>query len=159
MLVPDGDVEGDRGHTQEAKVISRLDLSGRWKNISYYARLVSLVCFCSVWFVWFCSVWFVWFCSVWFVCFCSVWFVWFCFVSMSPRTHLHMVRMLLFMSDINQPSLPTLFFYSSLVSISVFMALSTVYHSINSPDSSQLSCSILTVLYLPYWFFQLYASL
>ena len=32
--------------------------------------------------------------------------------------------------DINQPSLPTPF-YSVLVSISVFMALSTVFHSIN----------------------------
>ena len=39
------------------------------------------------------------------------------------------------MSDINQPSLPTLF-HSVLVSISVSMALSTVCHSINSPDNS-----------------------
>ena len=30
-------------------------------------------------------------------------------------------------------------FYSVLVSVSVFMALSTVFHSINSPDNSPLS--------------------
>ena len=41
-----------------------------------------------------------------------------------------------YVKDINQPSLPTLFLYSVLVSISVFMALSTVFHSINSPDNS-----------------------
>ena len=37
--------------------------------------------------------------------------------------------------DIYQRSLPILF-HSVLVSISVFMALSTVFHSINSPDNS-----------------------
>ena len=43
--------------------------------------------------------------------------------------------------DLNHPSLPTPF-YSLLVSISVFMALSTVFHSINSPDNSAFSpCS------------------
>ena len=43
--------------------------------------------------------------------------------------------------DINQPSLSTPF-YSVLVSISVFMALSTVFRSINSPDNSVFSlCS------------------
>ena len=46
--------------------------------------------------------------------------------------------------DINQPSLPTLF-YSVLVSVSAFMALSTVFHSINSPDNSSLSHSVLPV--------------
>ena len=50
--------------------------------------------------------------------------------------------------DMNQPSLPTLF-YSALVSISVFMALSPVFHSINSPDNSLLSHSVLLVLFLP----------
>ena len=60
--------------------------------------------------------------------------------------------------DINQPSLPTPF-YSVLVSISVFMALSTVFHSINSPDSCPLSSSVLPVLFFPYWSFQLYVSL
>ena len=43
--------------------------------------------------------------------------------------------------DVNPPSLPTPF-YSVLVSVSVFMALSTVFHSINSPDWSAFSlCS------------------
>ena len=42
------------------------------------------------------------------------------------------------MSDIKQPSLPTPF-YSVLMSIVVFMALSTVFHSINSPDNSYFS--------------------
>ena len=76
----------------------------------------------------------------------------------SPRVHLHVVGMLRFMSDINQPSLPTPF-YSVLVSISVFMALSTVFHSINSPYNSSFSHSVLVVLVLPYWSFQLYISL
>ena len=48
------------------------------------------------------------------------------------------------------------FFYSVLVSVSVFMALSTVFHSINFPDNSPLSHSVLPVLLLPYWSFQLY---
>ena len=56
--------------------------------------------------------------------------------------------------DINQPSLPTPF-YSVLVSISVTIVLSPVFHSINSPDNSPLSHSVLPVLFLPYWFFQL----
>ena len=47
-------------------------------------------------------------------------------------------------------------FYSVLVSVSVFMALSTVFHSINSPNNSLLSHSVLPVLFLPYWSFQLY---
>ena len=62
----------------------------------------------------------------------------------SPRAHLHVVGVLQFMSDINQPSLPTPF-YSVLVSISVFMALSTVFHSINSPNNSQFSDSVLPI--------------
>ena len=43
-----------------------------------------------------------------------------------------------YVCDINQPSLPTPFYFV-LVSITVFMALSTVFHSINSPDKSPLS--------------------
>ena len=66
--------------------------------------------------------------------------------------------MLWFMSDIKQPSLPTRI-YSELVSISAFMALSTVFHSKNSPDNSPLSHSVLVVLALPYWSFQLCISL
>ena len=54
------------------------------------------------------------------------------------------VGTLRFMSDINQPSLPT-HFYSVPVFISVFMALSTVSHSINSPDNSPFSHSVLVV--------------
>ena len=55
--------------------------------------------------------------------------------------------------DINQPSLPTPF-YSVLVFISVLMALSTVFHSINSTDNSPFSHFVLLVLFLPYWSFQ-----
>ena len=54
--------------------------------------------------------------------------------------------------DINQPSLSTPF-YSVLVSVCVFMAFSTVFHSINSPDNSPLSHSVLLVLFLPNWSF------
>ena len=46
-----------------------------------------------------------------------------------------------YVKDINEPSLPTRF-YSVPVSISVFLALSTVFHSIKSPDNSVFSlCS------------------
>ena len=45
--------------------------------------------------------------------------------------------------DINQPSLPTPF-YSVLVSVSV-CGLSTVVHSVNSPDNSPLSHSVLPI--------------
>ena len=76
----------------------------------------------------------------------------------SPLAQLHVVGMLRFMADINQPSLPTPF-YSVLVSISVFMALSTVFHSINSPDNSPFADSVLPVLSLPDWSFQLYLFL
>ena len=79
-------------------------------------------------------------------------------VYVSPRAQIHVVGMLRFMSDINQLSLPTPF-YSVPVSVSVFMALSTVFHSINSPDNSPFSDSVLPVLSLPYWSFQLYISL
>ena len=46
--------------------------------------------------------------------------------------------------------------YSVLVSVSAFIALSTVFHSINSPDNSPLSHSALLVLFL--WSFQLCTS-
>ena len=46
--------------------------------------------------------------------------------------------------DINQPGLPTPF-CSVLVSVSVFIALSTVFHSINSTDNSPLSFCVLPV--------------
>ena len=60
--------------------------------------------------------------------------------------------------DLNHSSFPTPF-YSVLVPVSVFMALSIVFHSINYPDNSPLSRSVLLVLFLPYWSFQLYISL
>ena len=63
-----------------------------------------------------------------------------------------------YVEDMNQPSLPNPF-YSVLVSISVFMALSTVFHSINPPDNSPLLHSFLPVLILPDWSFQQYVSL
>ena len=73
----------------------------------------------------------------------------------SPRAHLHVVVMSRFVPfGINQPTLSTPF-YSVLVSVSVFTALSTVFHSINSPDNSPLSHSVLPVLFRPYWSFQL----
>ena len=55
--------------------------------------------------------------------------------------------------DMNHPSLPTPF-YSVLVSVSIFMALSTVFHSVNSPNNCLLSHSVLTVLFLTYWSFE-----
>ena len=74
-------------------------------------------------------------------------------VSGEVIPHLHVVGMLQFVFDKNQLSLPTPF-YSVLVSISVFITLSTVFHSINSPDNSPLSHSVLVVLSLPHWSFQ-----
>ena len=59
--------------------------------------------------------------------------------------------------DISQLSLPTPF-YSVPVSVSVFMALSSVFHSINSPDNSPLSHSVLRVLFLPYWSYRLHIT-
>ena len=58
--------------------------------------------------------------------------------------------MLRFMSDRIHPSLPTPF-YSAVVSISVFMVLSTVFHSIHSHDNSPFSDSVLLFLSLPCW--------
>ena len=46
-----------------------------------------------------------------------------------------------------------------ILSIVVFIALSTVFHSINPPDNSLPSHSVLPVLFLPHWSFQLYTSL
>ena len=60
--------------------------------------------------------------------------------------------------DINQPSLPTPF-YSVLVSVHVFLVLSTVFHSINPPDNSLLSQSVFPVLSFSYWSLQLCVSL
>ena len=57
-----------------------------------------------------------------------------------------------YVEDINQLSLPTPFY-------SFFLVLSTVFDSINSSNNSPLSHSVLPVLILPYWSFQLYISL
>ena len=46
--------------------------------------------------------------------------------------------------------------FTFLVSTSVFIALSTVFHSINSLNNSLFSHSVLLVLALPYWSLQLY---
>ena len=78
---------------------------------------------------------------------------------MSPRVHLHLVGdVAVYVLDINQRSLPTPF-YSVPVSVSVFMALSTVFNSIDSPDNSLLSHSGLLVLFLPHWSSELNISL
>ena len=64
-------------------------------------------------------------------------------------------------ADVNQPSLPTPF-YSVLVSVSVFMALSTAFHSINFPDNSPPSDSVLLVLFCligPFNYVSFYESL
>ena len=87
--------------------------------------------------------------------FLLIWPVHLLLLLLSPRAHLHVVGMLRFMSDINQPSLPTPF-CSVLVSVCVYVALSTVFHSINFPNNSPLSHSVLPVLFLPNWSFQLY---
>ena len=50
-------------------------------------------------------------------------------------------------------------FYSVLVSVPAFLARSTVFHSINSPDNSPLSRSVLLVLFLLHSSFQLDLSL
>ena len=49
--------------------------------------------------------------------------------------------------NINQPSLLTPF-HSVLASVSAFMALSAVFHFMNSPDNSPLSQSVVPVLFL-----------
>ena len=74
------------------------------------------------------------------------------------RSPSHGWDVVVYVKDIHQSSLPT-FFYSVLLSISVFMAHSTVFHSINFPDNLPLSYSVLPVSVLLYWCFQLYISL
>ena len=82
-----------------------------------------------------------------------------CFIQRKPpkdETSDH--RTLRYMSAINQPSLPTPI-SSVLVPIFVFMALSTIFLSINSLDNSPFSNSVLPALCLSYWSFQLYVTL
>ena len=47
------------------------------------------------------------------------------------------------------------FLFCFCVCFCLLMALSTVFHSINSPNNSPFSHSVLVVLALPYWSFQL----
>ena len=62
----------------------------------------------------------------------------------------------------NKPSLPMhsffKYFFILFLCLFVFVALSTVFHSINAPDNSPFSHSVLPVLAQPYWAFQLYIS-
>ena len=53
--------------------------------------------------------------------------------------------------DINQPSLPTPFFCSCVFFFFLFMALSTLFYSINSLDNSPVSDSNPPVLFLRHW--------
>ena len=73
-------------------------------------------------------------------------------IVMFAAKYFHVVVMLRFMSEINQPSLSTPFYYAP-VSIFVLMALSTVFYFIKSPDNSPFSEPVLPVLSLPYWSF------
>ena len=77
----------------------------------------------------------------------------------SPRAFLHVVGMLWFMSKTRTNRACPLLFISILVSIYIFMALSTVFLSVKSPDNSPLSHAVLPVLILPCWSIQLYISL
>ena len=86
---------------------------------------------------------------------------------LSDKSVIHCVRagspscggdVAVYVLDINQPSLPTSF-NLFLMSVSVFMALSTVFHSINFPENSSPSHSVLPALFLPYWSFQIRISL
>ena len=60
--------------------------------------------------------------------------------------------------DINQPSLPTPS-CSVLMSVSVFMALSTVFHAINSPNNSPISHLCFSGLFGPSNYKSLFESL
>ena len=82
-----------------------------------------------------------------------------CIASWSPRAHLARGGdAAVYVFDLNQRSLSTPF-YSVLVSISSCMALLTAFHSLNSPNNSPISRSVLPVLFLRHWSFQLYISL
>ena len=76
-------------------------------------------------------------------------------VLAGPPSHGEDVSVCVF--DMNQPSLPTPL-YSVLMSISVFMALSTVFHFIKSPDNSPLSHSVLRAFIGPFNCVSLYES-
>ena len=70
----------------------------------------------------------------------------------------HGGHLMVYVYDTNQLSLTTPF-SSVLVFVSVFMVLSTVFHSVISPNNSPLSHSVLLALSQPDWSFELYVSL
>ena len=74
------------------------------------------------------------------------WFFFFLVVSLGSRSRGRDVTV--YVKDINQPSLLTPF-HSVLVSVSVFITLSTLFHSMNSLDNSPFSHTILPVSSLP----------
>ena len=65
-------------------------------------------------------------------------------MGQSPRAHLRGGDVAVYVFAINQPSLPNPV-YSVLVSVSVFMAPSTVFHPRIFPDNSPFSDSVLLV--------------
>ena len=67
-------------------------------------------------------------------------------ICQSSRAHLHMAEMLRFVFDVNQPGLSTPF-YPVLVSISVFVVLSTVFRS----AFLQTTVRFLTLFFRPYF--------
>ena len=76
------------------------------------------------------------------------------FLSVPVGSPSHCGNVTVYVFNINQPSLPTPL-YSVLVSVSLLWP----FHSINSPNSSLLSHSVLPTLFLLYWSFQPYISL
>ena len=79
-------------------------------------------------------------------------------IAVPVRSPSHGVEVAVYVFDVNQPNLPTTFqflkMYYVLVSICVFMALSTAFYSIIPPDNSPLSHCVLPVLFLLYWSFE-----
>ena len=76
----------------------------------------------------------------------------------SPRAHLHVVGMLRFMPDINQPNLPTPFLFCSCVCFCLYGPFNCISFHKFSPKLYAFSLSS-SNLFLPYWSFQLYISL
>ena len=82
-----------------------------------------------------------------------------CSVSLSPTgSPWRGGDVVVYVFDINLLSLPTPFFYSVLVSVSVFIALSAVLHSKNSVTTLHF-LTVLVVFFSAYWSFQVYIYL
>ena len=79
------------------------------------------------------------------------------FLSPIP-TPVHFLSVYLFVS-VPLPPLPLYVYPSVCPSPLLTPTLSTVFHSITPPDNSLLSHSVLPLLRLPYWSFQLYIYL